>query len=93
MTLNHGTPLFSERSLPPSGWPTLTSLVAVPVVFLSIMWAMQYPALAAVVLLVGITAVSLLRRGGPRLVRRLSARTHSLQIPGVGTVEYRITSA
>ena len=92
MTLQHGAPLAAERHVPPSGWPSLVSLLAVPVVLLSLMWAMNYPLLAVASLSVVIAGVVLLRRGGRRLLRRLYDRTRRLTIPGIGTVEYRITS-
>ena len=92
MTLQHGAPLAAERYAPPPGWPSLVSLLAVPVVLLALMWAMNYPLLAVAALSVTIAAVVLLRRGGRRLLRRLYDRTRRLTIPGIGTVEYRITS-
>ncbi|AUX08716.1 hypothetical protein AArcSl_1081 [Halalkaliarchaeum desulfuricum] len=92
MSLHHGTPLAAERHDPPPGWPSLVSLLAVPVVLLALMWAMNYPLLAVSVLSIAVAVAVLLRRGGPRLLRRLYDRTRRLTIPGVGTVEYRITS-
>lgn len=92
MTRQHGTPLAVERSTPSSGWPSLVSLLAVPLVLLALMWALNYPLAAVGVAAVGVAGLLLLRRGGPRVLRRLYNRTRRLTIPGVGTVEYRITA-
>lgn len=92
MTLSHSTPLPAERYVPPSGWPTLTSLVAVPLVLLALMWAMASPVVAIGTIAAVTVALVLFRRGGPRILRRFYDRTRKLTIPGVGTVEYRITA-
>lgn len=92
MTLHNAPSLLAQRNDPPSGWPSLVSLLAVPLVLLGIMWAMASPGAAIGTVAVAVAAVSLLRRGGPRLLRRLSDRTRRLTIPGIGTVEYRITA-
>ncbi|MEF8780166.1 MAG: hypothetical protein V5A46_05780 [Haloferacaceae archaeon] len=92
MTQHHSTPRPPERYVPPTGWPSLTSLVVAPLVLFALLWAMTAPVAAVGVAAPVVAVVVLLRRGGPRLLRRLYDRTRKLTIPGIGTVEYRITA-
>ncbi|CDK38615.1 hypothetical protein [Halorubrum sp. AJ67] len=53
--------------------------------------ALAYP-VATVALLTGTVALAVLSRSVLRTLRRRSGRVQTLTLPGLGTVEYRITT-
>lgn len=69
----------------PLGTFAYLALVVVPFV------ALAYP-VATVALLTGTVALAVLSRSVLRTLRRRSGRVRTLTLPGLGTVEYRITT-
>ncbi|TKX55601.1 hypothetical protein EXE42_03820 [Halorubrum sp. SP3] len=69
----------------PLGTLAFLALIVVPFV------AFAYP-VASVALLTGTVALAVLSRSVLRTLRRRSGRVQTLTLPGLGTVEYRITT-
>ncbi|MEZ3163101.1 hypothetical protein ABNG03_01025 [Halorubrum sp. RMP-47] len=81
-------PIGSES--PPAGRSPLGTLVFLALVIAPFV-AFAYP-VATVALLTGTVALAVLSRSILRTLRRRSGRVQTLTLPGLGTVEYRITT-
>ena len=81
-------PIGSES--PPAGRSPLGTLVYLAIVLAPFV-ALAYP-VATVALLTGTVALAVLSRSVLRILRRRSGRVQTLTLPGLGTVEYRITT-
>ncbi|WP_424015663.1 hypothetical protein ACOZ35_06905 [Halorubrum xinjiangense] len=75
---------------PPAGRSPLGTLVYLALVIVPFL-AFAYP-VATVALLTGTVALAVLSRSVLRTLRRRSGRVQTLTLPGLGTVEYRITT-
>ena len=81
-------PIGSES--PPAGRSPLGTLVYLAIVLAPFV-ALAYP-VATVAVLTGTVALAVLSRSVLRTLRRRSGRVQTLTLPGLGTVEYRITT-
>jgi len=81
-------PVGSES--PPAGRSPLGTLVYLALVVAPFV-ALAHP-VATVTLLAGTVALAVLSRSVLRTLRRRSGRVQTLTLPGLGTVEYRITT-
>lgn len=79
--------LFPNARIDPETESTLVSFVAFPLVLIALFAAISYPLAAVAVSVSTIVAVKALRI----VVSRSPDRIRKLTIPGVGTVQYRIT--
>lgn len=77
------------RESPPAGRSPLGTFVYVALLVVPI-FAFEYP-VATGALLAGLVAFAVLARSITRAVRRHNGRVRTLTLPGLGTVEYRIT--
>jgi Flp pilus assembly protein TadB len=75
---------------PPGSRSPLGTLAFLALVFAPFV-ALTYP-VATVALLTGTVALAVLSRSVLRTLRRRSGRVQTLTLPGLGTVEYRITT-
>ena len=81
-------PVGSES--PPAGRSPLGTLVYLALVIVPFV-ALAHP-VATVALLTGTVALAVLSRSVLQTLRRRSGRVRTLTLPGLGTVEYRITT-
>jgi hypothetical protein len=91
MRLNAPTPGRHDR-YPPANGGSLLGLLAFPLFVLGLLWAVSYPALAATLVTVAVLGYALVRFGLPALARRLHGRIREIDIPGFGTVRFRVTA-
>lgn len=70
---------------------TPAGLVAFPLVLVGLLLAVAYPLAAATLLAGSVLALKTLQVGLAAVVHRAGNRIRKLTIPGVGTVEYRLT--
>ncbi|MGM0446954.1 MAG: hypothetical protein ACQERM_01710 [Methanobacteriota archaeon] len=78
------------RESPPAGRSPLGTLVYLALVIVPFA-AFTYP-VATVAFLAGTVALAFFSRSVLRTLRRRSGRVQTLTLPGLGTVEYRITT-
>lgn len=78
------------RESPPAGRSPLGTLAFLAVI-VAPFFAFTYPT-ATVALLAGVVAFAVLSRSVVRVLRRRSGQVQTFTFPGLGTVEYRITT-
>lgn len=73
--------------------PSLTTLVAFPLVLVALLVAVSYPLAAAAVLIAATLAAKAGQFALATLVERTNGAPHRLRVPGVGTVTVSVTPA
>ncbi|WP_265109329.1 hypothetical protein [Halosolutus halophilus] len=82
----------SPARQPPTGVEPITGGIAFVLAALALLVIASYPVYAAAFGGALAVAVALVRVGGPALGRRLHGRMTELDVPGLGTVQIRVTA-
>lgn len=88
---NTYNPYGSTVHGPPATGGSIVGVFAIPIVVMALLWAVSYPQLAAAVVGGALVAAALLRLGFAVLARRLEGGLREIDVPGLGTVEFRVT--
>lgn len=81
----YGSPVPSTSS------PTVASLLVVPLLLVTLLVVASYPLYAAAFFACVLAGLGVLQRGLAAHVRRTADRVREFDIPGVGTVRFRVT--